>query len=49
MPSYGVEEDKVAEQIYQNLGLEVFTAPSNELSGVGLGSIHCITMSYPEL
>ncbi len=47
MPAYGTPTDEVAAQVYRDFGYTVFKLPSNQLSDNGLGSIHCITMTYP--
>ena len=47
LPVYGVPEDQTAIEMYRSYGLRVVPLRSNSLSEYGLGSIHCITMSYP--
>lgn len=48
MPSYADSDlDGKAQAIYQSFGLKVFPLDSRTLSSVGLGSLHCITMTYP--
>ncbi len=47
MPSYGKTSDEAARKIYQDAGLDVIPANTSSLSNSGLGSIHCITMTYP--
>jgi len=47
MPSYGEQSDQKAEAIYKSFGLKVVPLDSKRLSSSGLGSLHCITMTYP--
>jgi agmatine/peptidylarginine deiminase len=49
VPIYGRPSDIEAISIYEKLGYQVFTADSKNLSFVGLGSFHCLTMSYPKM
>ncbi|MGE0632596.1 MAG: agmatine deiminase family protein [Pseudobdellovibrionaceae bacterium] len=49
MPVYGTERDQVATKVYEDLGYKVVPINSVELSDYGSGSIHCITMAYPEM
>lgn len=48
LPVYGESTDARAIETYENQGLRVIPLRSNELSSSGKGSIHCITMTYPE-
>lgn len=47
LPIFNQTQDKKAIEIYENLGLKVVPLNSIKLSNEGLGSIHCITMTYP--
>ena len=49
VPIFGhVEDDQQALQVYQDAGFEnVIGLDSKTLSNRGMGSIHCITMTYP--
>lgn len=47
LPVYGVDEDEEAISAYRSVGLTVRPYLSNDLSAIGFGSIHCMTMSYP--
>jgi len=47
LPVYGVDEDEEAIAACRAAGFTVHPYLSNDLSGVGFGSIHCMTMSYP--
>ena len=49
MPAYGRPSDEVAKAVYEDLGYEVFTANSKQLSFEGMGSFHCATMGYPQI
>lgn len=50
MPVFGRKtDDEAAEKVYEDLGFKVIALNSKNLSNNGLGSIHCITMTYPEL
>lgn len=49
MPSYGVDSDEDAKEVYERFGYRVVMADSNNISTVGMGSIHCITMAYPKI
>ncbi|MCC6138813.1 MAG: agmatine deiminase family protein, partial [Bdellovibrionaceae bacterium] len=47
LPVFNQKSDVAAIEIYEKLGLKVVPLNSISLSNDGLGSIHCITMSYP--
>jgi hypothetical protein len=47
MPAYSEPTDAEAEAVYKTLGFKVVSLPSVELSNSGQGSVHCITMTYP--
>ncbi len=47
MPSYDESTDDDAEAVYKSLGFKVVPLSSSDLSNNGKGSIHCITMTYP--
>jgi hypothetical protein len=49
VPVYGEGNDQKALDIYRAAGLKVFPINSDMLSNQGLGSIHCITMTYPKV
>lgn len=46
VPAYGIEEDKIAQEMYSKLGYRVLLVNSRDLSGSG-GAIHCILRSKP--
>jgi len=47
MPTYNEATDEQAKAIYRGFGFTVTSFSSASLSSVGLGSFHCITMTYP--
>ncbi len=47
VPVFNQPNDSEALRIYRDLGYTVFPLPSVTLSNDGLGSLHCITMTYP--
>ncbi|MBY0314463.1 MAG: agmatine deiminase family protein [Bdellovibrionales bacterium] len=47
VPVFGQAGDQKALQIYQSFGLKTVALDSSTLSNQGLGSVHCITMTYP--
>lgn len=47
LPVFNQKTDIAAIEVYEKLGLKVVPLNSIRLSNDGLGSIHCITMSYP--
>lgn len=49
VPVYDQKNDAKALKIYESFGLNVVPLKSINLSNKGLGSIHCITMTYPEV
>ena len=49
VPTFGETQDQRALDVYRAAGLNVVAAPSSSLSNDGLGSIHCITMTYPKV
>lgn len=49
MPSYGESVESEAIKVYENLGYKVVPVESKNLSDLGNGSIHCITMAYPKI
>lgn len=49
VPQYGEAKDVEAIHFYEAFGFKVIGLPSSELSNYGNGSIHCITMTYPDL
>ncbi len=49
LPQYGENSDAEAAKFYESLGFKLIGLPSSELSNSGKGSIHCITMTYPDV
>lgn len=49
MPIYGSAMDLEAQKVYENMGYKVIGIRSNGLSDQRNGSIHCLTMTYPEM
>ena len=49
MPVFGDPQDKIAENIYENFGYKVVGIESNYLSDKLMGSVHCLTMTYPAM
>lgn len=47
VPVFSEPQDQVALKVYEDAGFKVVGVPSKVLSNEGLGSIHCITMTYP--
>lgn len=47
LPVFGQTTDDEVQEIYESYGFKVVPVPSSYLSENGLGSVHCITMSYP--
>ena len=47
VPIYGERTDEEALNVYRRAGFKVVPILSNTLSNEGLGSLHCITMTYP--
>lgn len=47
VPVFDEANDAKALKVYQDLGLTTVPLDSSELSNVGMGSLHCITMTYP--
>lgn len=48
MPVFGQSTDAEAQAVYEKLGFKVVPVNTSSLSNNGHGSIHCITMAYPE-
>jgi agmatine/peptidylarginine deiminase len=48
LPVYNEKADQQAINTYKSFGLNVVPIETSSLSKNGLGSIHCITMQYPE-
>lgn len=48
LPIYGEINDETAIQVYKDHGFNVIPLKTVTLSTIGMGSIHCITMAYPE-
>ncbi len=49
VPVFNERNDQKALDVYRAAGLKVFAIESSSLSNDGLGSIHCITMTYPKV
>lgn len=49
MPAYGLDTDAAAIKVYEDLGYTVVPVDSVDISDKGAGSLHCITMLYPEI
>lgn len=52
VPTFGVPADQEAIDIYASLGFKVIPVRSERLADSlfgGLGSVHCLTMGYPEI
>lgn len=49
VPTFGEKTDAEALKVYESVGLKAFGADSLSLSNDGEGSIHCITMTYPDV
>jgi agmatine/peptidylarginine deiminase len=47
VPIYGESTDQEAVRVYTQAGFKVVPIRTNTLSNEGLGSLHCITMTYP--
>src|SRR5690606_5673985 len=49
VPIFNQTKDEEALNVYRAEGFNVVGIPTVELSNDGLGSIHCIVMTYPKL
>lgn len=50
VPIFNQDNDETALQVYRNAGFDtVIGINSSELSNDGMGSLHCITMTYPKV
>lgn len=49
MPSYNTSDDLVAQGVYESFGYKVIPIDSRNISDMGRGSLHCITMAYPNI
>lgn len=49
VPVFGESNDQKALKVYTDLGFKVVPLDSSDLSNNGMGSIHCITMTYPSV
>lgn len=49
VPVFGESTDAQALAVYESLGLKASGGDSVSLSNNGLGSVHCITMTYPKV
>lgn len=49
VPTFKQATDNEALQVYESFGLRAVALDSRDLSNNGMGSIHCITMTYPPI
>ncbi len=49
VPTYGQQTDTEALEVYESLGFKAVGIDTEGMSNDGLGSIHCITMTYPQV
>lgn len=49
VPIFKEPNDEAALNIYRRFGFKVVGIPTNSLANDGLGSLHCITMTYPPM
>lgn len=49
MPTFGSSQDTDAQRVYESLGYKVIGIPTNRLSDRMHGSLHCLTMAYPDM
>lgn len=49
VPVFGQSTDAEAVKVYESFGLKVVPINTSVLSNDGLGSLHCITMTYPKV
>lgn len=49
VPIFNQAKDDEALQVYRNAGFNVIPVETIQLANNGLGSIHCITMTYPKV
>jgi len=49
VPIFNEENDDEALAVYKSFGLDVIPLDTEEISDNGNGSIHCITMTYPQM
>ncbi|MGE3681246.1 MAG: agmatine deiminase family protein [Bdellovibrionales bacterium] len=49
VPVFNESNDQAAVEVYRSAGLNVVPIETRTLANQGLGSIHCITMTYPKV
>jgi hypothetical protein len=49
MPVFGDPQDQMAENVYESFGYKVIGIESDYLSDEMMGSLHCLTMTYPAM
>jgi agmatine/peptidylarginine deiminase len=49
VPVFNKSADKIALKVYQDAGFKTVPVASETLSNDGMGSVHCITMTYPPM
>lgn len=49
MPVFGDPQDQIAKNVYEKFGYKVVGIESDYLSDEMLGSVHCLTMTYPAM
>lgn len=49
VPTYGQKTDQQALDVYKAAGFKAVGVDSTSLSNIGQGSVHCITMTYPQV
>lgn len=49
VPIFGQKNDQKALDLYRSFGYKVYGINTSTLSNKGLGSLHCITMTYPKV
>ncbi|NBX77550.1 MAG: hypothetical protein EBQ92_13440 [Proteobacteria bacterium] len=49
VPVFNEDNDEEALAVYKSFGLDVIPLDTEEISDKGNGSIHCITMTYPQM
>ncbi len=49
VPQYNQPGDQIAVDVFRSAGLNVVPIETISLSNNGMGSIHCITMTYPKV
>ncbi len=49
VPTFNDPNDELALNLYRQLGLRVIPIDTREMSETGKGSLHCMTMTYPDI